>query len=99
MKKLVYCLLALLGASPLISLAQENEMEVVNVTANPLSDVDGHIIQPVNVLTKEELKRRSVQNIGETVANQLGVSSADFGAGVALSCWCCPEIPKSEVNW
>ena len=82
MKKLVYCLLALLGASPLLLTAQEGEIEVVNVTANPLSDVDGHIIQPVNVLTKEELKRRSVQNIGETVANQLGVSSADFGAGV-----------------
>ena len=82
MKKLVYPLLALFAASPLLVLAQDDEIEVVKVTANPLSDVDGHIIQPVNVLTREELKRRSVQNIGETVANQLGVTSSDFGAGV-----------------
>ncbi len=75
-------MLALIATSPFASLAQENELEEVRVTANPLSDVDGHIIQPTHVMDKEELKRRSVQNIGETVGNQLGVTSSDFGAGV-----------------
>lgn len=68
--------------SPLSLLGQEGDIEEVRVTADPLSDVDGHLIQPVHVMDREELKRRSVQNIGETVASELGVSSSDFGAGV-----------------
>jgi len=82
MKKLAFCLLLLSATGPCAADAQHNELEEVRVSANPLSDVDGHIIQPVHVMNKEELKRRSVQNIGETVSNELGVSSSDFGAGV-----------------
>ena len=57
-------------------------IEEIKVTADPLSEVDAHIIRPVQVLSKEELKSRSIRNIGETVANELGVSSSDFGTGV-----------------
>ena len=74
MKKFVFCLLLLCGSGHCAADAQHNEIKEVRVSANPLSDVDGHIIQPVHVMDKEELKRRSVQNIGETVSNELGVS-------------------------
>ena len=57
-------------------------IEEIKVTADPLSEVDAHIIRPVQVLSKEELKSRSIRNVGETVANELGVSSSDFGTGV-----------------
>ena len=55
-------------------------IEEIIVTADPLGDVEGHMMRPVQVLAKEELKARSIRNIGETVANELGVSSSDFGA-------------------
>ena len=55
------------------------EIEEIIVTADPLGDVEGHLLRPVQVLSEEELKTRSIRNIGETVANELGVSSSDFG--------------------
>ena len=56
-------------------------VEEIRVTAYPLSETDEHIVRPVQVLSKEELKTRSISNIGETVANELGVTSSDFGTG------------------
>ena len=57
-------------------------MEEIIVTADPLGDVDEHMARPAQVLTKEQLESRSIHNIGEAVANELGVSSSDFGAAV-----------------
>ncbi len=62
--------------------AQEAGIEVIRVTADPLSSVDNHLIQPAQILSKKELKTRGIQNIGETVSRELGVTSSDFGAGV-----------------
>ena len=64
------------------SLAGGESIEVIKVTADPLSEVDTDIVRPVRVLSKEELRSRSIRNIGETVAHELGVSSSDFGTGV-----------------
>jgi len=63
-------------------LAQPAGIEEIRVTADPLSTVDDHMIQPAQVLNKSELNKRSIQNIGETVSRELGVTSSDFGAGV-----------------
>ena len=57
-------------------------LEEIVVTADPLSEVDAHIVRPVQVISKEELKSRSIRNVGETVANELGVASSDYGTGV-----------------
>ena len=62
--------------------ADSGSIEEIKVTADPLSEVDAHIVRPVQVLSKEELKSRSIRNIGETVANELGVASSDYGTGV-----------------
>ncbi len=62
--------------------AQEARIEVIRVTADPLSNVDNHLIQPAQILSKKELKTRGIQNIGEAVSRELGVTSSDFGAGV-----------------
>ena len=55
--------------------------EVV-VSADPLGDVDAHIVQPLDVLGEDELLRRNARSIGETVSQELGVSSTDFGPAV-----------------
>ena len=62
--------------------AQTAGIEEIRVTADPLSTVDDHMIQPAQILDKSELNKRSIQNIGETVSRELGVTSSDFGAGV-----------------
>lgn len=60
----------------------DHEIPEIIVTADPLGDVDGHFVAPTTVLTGDELERESLRSIGETVANQLGVTSSDFGASV-----------------
>ena len=57
-------------------------VDEIVVTADPLGDIDAHLVRPAQVLTKKELETRSIHNIGEAVANELGVSSGDFGAAV-----------------
>ena len=39
-------------------------------------------MMPVQVLGRDELESRSIRNIGEAVANELGVSTSDFGTAV-----------------
>lgn len=54
----------------------------IQVRASPLrgrSPLD--MAQPVSVLAGDELERQSAMTIGETVANQLGVSATNFGPG------------------
>lgn len=57
------------------------QIEEIRVVADPLGDVDTHFIQPTQILDKNQLKSRSIQNIGEAVSRELGVTSSDFGAG------------------
>lgn len=57
------------------------EEEVV-VTADPLRRADAHLAQPVSVLDGAALQRESLRNLDEAIANQPGVTSADFGPGV-----------------
>ena len=64
-----------------VSAQHSHGVEEVIVTADPLSAVDNHLIQPVQVLTREDLRKRNTSNIGEALANEPGVSSADFGPG------------------
>ena len=85
MSRTIVLLLMLVGNYCLPALADETHVhehthagaeaiEEIRVTAHPLSEIDGHVARPVQVLSKEELKTRSVSNIGETVANELGVT-------------------------
>ncbi len=60
----------------------DHEIPEIIVTADPLGDVDGHFVAPTTVLGADALERESMRSIGEAVANQLGVSSSDFGASV-----------------
>ena len=61
---------------------ESHTLPEIVVSADPLGDVDAHIVQPLDVLTDEELLRRDVRSIGETVSQELGVSSSDFGPSV-----------------
>lgn len=59
-----------------------HETEEIVVSADPLSAVDGSLAAPVTILSKEKLREETMRSIGETVANQPGVTASDFGASV-----------------
>jgi len=56
--------------------------EEVVVTGDPLQRADRHLVQPVSVVSRDKLLRRSVRNVGESVAQELGVTAGDFGGNV-----------------
>ncbi len=60
----------------------ESDDEIV-VTGVPRDRAPGEIAQSVTVVGGDELNRIRASNLGETLANQLGVSSSYFGAGAS----------------
>ncbi|MEM7280403.1 MAG: TonB-dependent receptor [Pseudomonadota bacterium] len=57
----------------------DNELDEVIVTAAPLARTVENLAQPAGVLTGEELTQKQSTSIGETVSQELGVSSSYFG--------------------
>jgi len=82
MNKLLLSLLAAaacgLWAVPEESLAEE-VMEEIVVSANPLGRTADDLTQPALVLDEEDLLKKSANSIGETLANELGMSTTYFG--------------------
>lgn len=62
---------------------QHEELEELIVISTPLGDTTAEIAQPVSVLSGDELKDKRSITIGETLANELGVSASDFGQAVS----------------
>jgi iron complex outermembrane receptor protein len=60
----------------------ENVDEII-VTGVPRDRAAGEIAQSVTVVASDELDRVRAATLGETLANQLGVSSSQFGAGAS----------------
>lgn len=54
---------------------EQSELEEIIVTATPLGDV----LQPSEVLSGDQLLLKGAPSIGETLANELGISSSYFG--------------------
>lgn len=55
--------------------------EEIVVTATPGGRGSSEVVQPVNVLTSEDLAARMQPTLGETLAQEPGVSSTYFGPG------------------
>src|SRR5688572_22633734 len=75
-----------LFSSALASLAhaQSHESpEEIIVTGMPRDRAAGELPQSITVVGGDELERIRASNLGETLANQLGVSSSYFGAGAS----------------
>lgn len=57
------------------------ELDTVTVHANPLGKTADQLVQPTSVLSGEELDRKRANTIGETLENEPGISTTDFGPG------------------
>ena len=77
-------LLPFLGVSSALAMLPlpghtEETIEEIVVTAAPLNRSADELTQPALVLDDEELLKRSANSIGETLADQLGMSATYFG--------------------
>src|SRR5688572_10464045 len=64
--------------------AQDHEgTDEIIVTGVPRDRAAGELAQSVTVVASDELDRIRAATLGETLANQLGVSSSQFGAGAS----------------
>lgn len=57
-------------------------LEPMVITADPLGGTEANISQPVSILKREHILTQDLRNIGEAVAQELGVSASDFGPAV-----------------
>ena len=75
--------LLVLLTMPVVNASEKNivELDDVIVTA-PLMKKLSDAVTPVNVLSDEELRLKVGHSIGETLKNELGISSQSFGPGV-----------------
>ncbi|MEK6788738.1 MAG: TonB-dependent receptor [Pseudomonadota bacterium] len=53
----------------------------ITITANPLGRTADEMVQPALVLAGETLDNKRQGTLGQTLAQELGVSSTDFGSG------------------
>ena len=73
------------AAAPFTPVMAENsasELDTVRVTATPTNQSQAELVQPALVLSGEQLDRQRADSLGETLAQQPGVSSSSFGAAV-----------------
>lgn len=76
-------LVAAAASFPLLSMADEAavELDTITVRANPLGKTSDELVQPTTVIDGDELNRKRRGTIGETLENEPGISTTDFGAG------------------
>lgn len=68
------------------AVAEEREpvsLEETVITADPFGRTATESTQPARIVHGEELRESQGQSLGETLANQPGVNSADFSAGAS----------------
>ncbi|MFZ4503168.1 MAG: TonB-dependent receptor plug domain-containing protein, partial [Methylovulum sp.] len=79
----VYYLLLVTATLQPVYAAQQDlvELEQVIVTA-PLAEKVSETAVPVTILSDDELRLKVGHSIGETLKNELGITSQSFGPGV-----------------
>jgi iron complex outermembrane receptor protein len=82
-KTAILLFLSTAAVAPAVYAAEEDvqELEEVVVTA-PLQDKASESAVPVTVLSDEELRLKVGHSIGDTLKNELGITSQSFGPGV-----------------
>ena len=61
--------------------AETDPIETIVITADPFARTADQLTQPSEILAGEALDRKRGLSLGETLENELGVSSTDFGRG------------------
>jgi iron complex outermembrane receptor protein len=82
-KKAVIVFLLSSGIVPAANATEENILELEEVTVSaPRPENVSESVVPVTVLSDDELRLKAGHSIGETLKNELGITSQSFGPGV-----------------
>jgi iron complex outermembrane receptor protein len=74
------------------------ELPGMTVTASPFKDrTELEMAQPVTVLQGDNLRRKRESNLGDTLINELGVSSSSFGPGAGRPIIRALDGPRIQV--
>ncbi len=76
---MVSCVTGVLSAGAIA----QTIIEEIHVTGVPRNNAPGELAQSVTVIRGETLNRIRSTNLGETLANELGISSSYFGTGAS----------------
>ncbi len=92
-------LIAAAASSPFIVCAEEAavELDAITVRANPLGKTADQLVQPTTVLDGDELNGKRRGTIGETLENEPGISTSDFGSGAGRPVIRGQAGPRVEV--
>ena len=71
--------------------------DAVTVRANPLGKTADQLVQPTTVVDGDDLNRKRRGTIGETLENEPGISTTDFGAGAGRPVIRGQAGPRVEV--
>lgn len=88
------------GAASPPPLAHEDNvlsLEEVIVQATPLGRTSDELVQPVQVLSGEELARKKAPTIGETLASEPGIAATSFGVGASRPVIRGQDGPRVQV--
>ena len=92
-------LIAAAASFPMLAIADEPavELDPVTVRANPLGKTSDQLVQPTTVVDGDELNRKRRGTIGETLENEPGISTTDFGVGAGRPVIRGQAGPRVEV--
>ncbi|MEO6699499.1 MAG: TonB-dependent receptor [Paraperlucidibaca sp.] len=79
----LFALSALASSMSMANTPEAQPLLEITITASPLGRTADELVQPIAVLSGEDLASKKRGGIGETLANEPGISSGDFGAGAS----------------
>ncbi|RJF97582.1 TonB-dependent receptor [Noviherbaspirillum saxi] len=89
---------ALASTSFAFAQSAEQSLPTVTVTATPLGgDENAQILAPAKVLSGSELRNKLGSSLGDTLSQELGVSSSGFGAGASRPIIRGMEGPRVKI--
>lgn len=77
---------SMMATNPLYANTQTSEQQMEEVKVVQSSPVKHNIldsVHPVTIIDGEELRKKTEQNLGETLANEVGVHASSFGPGAS----------------
>ena len=79
----LFALTTLASSMALANTPEAKPLLEITITASPLGRTADELVQPIAVLSGEDLASKKRTSIGETLANEPGISTGDFGAGAS----------------
>ena len=93
----LFTLTALASGMSLANTPEAKPLLEITISASPLGRTADELVQPIAVLGGEDLAEKKRSGIGDTLANEAGISTTGFGAGASRPVIRGQSGPRVEV--